>query len=200
MPLIYDQPSVNGPLLQGEILAAIVEQKANAPANELPLGTQVDVTPISHPFVMVMTAVCDLEQDFDTRFSQSGSDDIPTTNDVSEREPKLVQRLVQHMLLCDVYTDDELHPLISGGDIWRRIRQNQDERYHQLTSTSIAETDMSLPDFYMDFKRNFTLPTSKVYDALFSKNVRRVAVVPPVYVHDLMQRFYSFLSRVGVPE
>jgi hypothetical protein len=30
--------------------------------------------------------------------------------------------------------------------------------------------------------------------------VQRVAIMPPIYMHDLMHRFYGFLSRVGLPD
>ena len=87
------------------------------------------------------------------------------------------------------------------GELWRRIRQNQDERYHKLDASPyrIAPWFGILPDFYIDFKKTFALPTEQVYSALGAGYIRRVATVPHTYIHHLMQRFFGFLSRVGVP-
>ena len=79
--------------------------------------------------------------------------------------------------------------------------QNQDERYHHLGSSAVVGSpEKELPDFYLDFKKSLTLPTHWLYQGLESSLVARLAVMPPIYLQDLMHRFYSFLGRVGVPD
>ncbi|GAG14521.1 unnamed protein product, partial [marine sediment metagenome] len=56
-----------------------------------------------------------------------------------------------------------------------------------------------LSDLYLDFQKAIALPCSGLYEALRQNGIKRVAVVPAIYVHDLMQRFYGFWSRVGLP-
>ncbi len=146
--------------------------------------------------MVVMTAVCDLEQDFRVRFSLEGSSAPHKREGVLDSDP----HLLTHVLLCDAFEEGQIRQQITGTDIWKRVRQNQDERYHHLSSGPLR--DMSgdnLADLYMDFKKATTIPTELLYDGLSMHKVQRLAVVLPVYVHDLMHRFYSFLSRVGVP-
>ena len=86
------------------------------------------------------------------------------------------------------------------GDIWKRIRQNQDERYHRFEAAPVGEPPVNqLPDLYLDFRKTMALPTGTLYEGLGSGKVMRLAVVPPVFVHDLMHRFYAYLSRIGLP-
>ena len=53
---------------------------------------------------------------------------------------------------------------------------------------------------FLDFKKSMTLPASNLYEGIRNGELRRGAVIPPIYVHDLVQRFYSFMSRVGLPD
>lgn len=50
----------------------------------------------------------------------------------------------------------------------------------------------------IDFKKYLALPTEAIYDGISRRTVTRTALIGQGYVHDLMHRFYSFLSRVGV--
>lgn len=90
---------------------------------------------------------------------------------------------------------------VSGSDLWKRIRQNQDVRYHKLPAAGIGNPDVTkLPDLYLDFKRTISLPTGYLYGGISGGTVERIAVIPAVYRHDLMQRLFGFLSRVGLPD
>jgi hypothetical protein len=57
-----------------------------------------------------------------------------------------------------------------------------------------------MPELYIDFKRVFGVFTAELYDGITNGGVIRKAVVPSIYLHDLMHRFFGFLSRVGVPD
>jgi hypothetical protein len=88
-----------------------------------------------------------------------------------------------------------------GSENWKRIRQNQDERFHQLAGAPInGPQAASLPPLFLDFKKTFTVPTSALYSAIQAQGVERVALIPPVFLQDLMHRYFGFHSRVGLPE
>lgn len=205
MPLVYDDPPSSGALGQGEILADIWEHRALPPPIEIPQDSAVDVRSVFHPLVIVMTAVCDLEWDHQARFAQKASEDEGAAA-IVEYDQQLVDDsdpgIVPHVLLCEGYQRDQIRPRFTGmTDIWKRIRQNQDERYHRFEQASIGHSSgPPLPELFLDFKKTLSLPTQALYEGLDKGSVRRVAVVPPVYLHDLMHRFYGFLSRVGVPD
>lgn len=196
MAFWYNVPTIPGPLLQGEILGDLWEHRPLYPPVEIPEGSSPQVNSVHHPLMIVMTAVCDLEQDFKIRFPDEASQSDYRSSNIHQNDPGLVP----HVLLCEVFKEDEIRLQIKGSDIWKRVRQNQDERYHHLPSADVGNpTVRELPELYLDFKKNIALPTSSLYDGLQGGQVRRVAVVPPVFVHDLIHRCYGFLSRVGLP-
>ena len=146
--------------------------------------------------MIVLTADCDLLQDFKARFAGDKPQDQCPPESFESHPASLLD-----VLLCDVYEEAQIRGRIQGSDIWRRVKQNQDERYHCFASADVGDpTRRRLPDLYLDFKKALTLPTDSLYEGLRNKGVERVAVVPPIYLHDLMHRFYGFLSRVGVPD
>lgn len=195
MPFQYVLSPTIGELRQGEILSDVWEHQTDNPPVELPEGSAVGLHSDLHPRLMVMTAECDLVWDYQARLELR-----------KQGEPGQSARdhpsLIPHILLCDLYEEPEIRarPTINSA-IWTRIRQNQDERYHHLQPAPIeAIPESGLPDLYLDFKKTLTLPTHRLYEALESSQIRRSAVLPPVFLQSLMQRFYSFLGRVGVPE
>ena len=52
---------------------------------------------------------------------------------------------------------------------------------------------------YLDFKKVTALPTNALYEGVLSGKTERVALIPEYYIHDLIHRFYGFLSRVALP-
>ena len=88
-----------------------------------------------------------------------------------------------------------------NSDLWRRIERNQDERYHHFTEAPIENSsDDGLPDLYIDFKKALAIPTKSLYEGLRVEGVKRIALIPEVYIHHLMHRYYGFLSRVALPD
>ena len=140
-----------------------------------------------------MTADCDLEQDHAVRF--------PTEElraDAGAYERRLANRLLSHVLLCDAV--EEANLVTPGGDVMRRITQNQDVRYHRLPAAPIGDGGAEIPDLYFDFLRTFGYSLAAVYSAIEENQLERRALVPHTYVHDLVQRFFAFHSRIGVDE
>lgn len=229
MPFVYSEPPTSGPLRQGEILADIWEHRPLPAPVEIPKDQQgnVPVQSIRHLLMIVMTAVCDLEWDYAIRFpkgTDSGESEAAIQSSASQSLEQEHPTLVPHVLLCEVYEEGTIRHRVPGTDVWKRISHNQDERYHQFHSAFIGEPPVDvlpdqyldskknlalpteslyvdvLPDLYLDFKKTLALPTESLYMGLRIGGVRRVAVVPPIHIHDLMHRFYGFLSRVGLPD
>lgn len=158
----------------------------------------MQVRSVWHDLLIVMSPDCDLTWDFEMRFinyldEKEDEQQIPT-----ESHPLAMT----HILLCDLYGHDELRQRFTGKrEIWRRVQQNQDERYHHFGSAPVDGGDgFFLHDLYLDFKKSFAVPTAFVYEGLLGDTIGRVAVVPPIQIHDLIHRFYGFLSRVALPE
>jgi hypothetical protein len=192
----YDYPSSSRVLRQGEILADVYEYKPIDPVDCRATGTSIVVDPIVHPYVVIIAQDCDLLTDFNRR----------SEGDLDH------QGILQHLLLCDMFKEDEIRSRIAPGrDIWNRIKGNQDERYHCLPAGSIGDEICedcgpgevkaihALPPLYLDFKRVLSIPTGNLYRALETGETRRLALLPAHYLYDLIHRLYSFLSRLGVP-
>jgi len=150
--------------------------------------------------MMVMVQDCDLLWDFQARFPTDEAQEVyePEAEDIDAHK-----NCVSRTTLCDVFRHEELRDRVPGADVWRRIKQNQDERYHHFEPANIScpqgdERD-PLPDLYLDFKKTLALPTRQLYQGLRSGDVSRTAVVPPIFWHDLAHRFFGYLSRVALP-
>lgn len=190
----YDVAPNCGPFLQGELIADIYEHRPLYPPIAAPEGTQIDYRPIHHRLMVVMNPICDLDWDFKARFPGGQLKEIDLA-EVDDLPP-----LVPHILLCDAYERAQIQSHLTGEDLWRRIRGNQVERYHYFPATPIGEPQVAeLPDLYFDFKKTIALSCAGLYEALRRNGIKRIAIVPPIYVHDLMHRFYGFWSRVGLP-
>ncbi len=145
-----------------------------------------------------MTADCDLEQDFAVRFSPERPADASKLLNRDYEAP----HLTPYVLLCNLYAEERIRGRVAGSDVWRRMKNNQDERYHKLDSAPFR-TGLwfgKFPDLYLDFKKTLALPTEQLCNGLGSHSVRRVALVPHTYIHDLIHRFFGFLARVGLPD
>jgi hypothetical protein len=141
--------------------------------------------------MLVMHADCDLLWDFKYRSSRTIEEPLNSGD----------RSLVPEVLLCDAYEESQIRQTISGSDIFRRIRQNQDERYQCLQKATVgSNSGVTVPELYLDFKKMYMEPTEALYSALGAGSVSRVGIIPPIYIHDLMHRLFGFLSRVGVPE
>ena len=174
-----------GPLRQGEILSNVVEIRL-ALASLMP-DADLQVEEIIHPFVVVLTQDCDLDWDY-----KSGRAPGSAMN---------AGKLIPNVLFCQA---DHAEALRSAqgikSDIWRRISNNADERYHVLPEVP-AELDRlssGIAPLGLDFKRVFTVPTDELYRRLELDTRRRCFLLPP-FLHSLSTRFTYFAGRVGLP-
>lgn len=177
-------PSTPGAALrQGELISNIVQATQTLATIG---GDAATLTEIRHPLAIVLTQDCDLENDFAAR---GGADAKP---------PPL-----PNILFCEVTTADALKgALPPGKDIWKRITQNKDERYHclELVPPDQDATAEGLAASGIDFKRYFTVPAAEVYRRIeLGEAVRRCRLTSP-YAEHLSSRFAFFQLRVALPE
>lgn len=195
MPLSYDLPVQRDALCQGELIRSIYEPGATS----LPTadGTQIEFLPTPHPLAIIVGPACDLAQDFAARFP----DEEHKQSLLSPEYITKPRHIAPHILFCDVFEGDEIrNPApIPDRRTWDLMQKNQHQRYHRFESAPI-EGGKVMPELFLDFKKIFTLPTGAIYEALRTARIQREAVVPSIYVHDLIHRFYSFQSRIGLPD
>jgi hypothetical protein len=142
---------------------------------------------IEHPFAVVLSQDCDLEQDWKVRQEMS-----PDSQEASPRE-------LPSILFAEVHTAADLRGRLNGG-LWQRIRQNKDERFHFLEEVPAGAEAMAngLPELGIDFKRYFSIPTREVYKRMEGPAQRRCRLQSP-YLEHLSTRFCYYQFRVALP-
>jgi len=185
-PAVYAPIGEGEPLRQAEIISDLVQVRQSFASLPSQAGPEIEI--IRHPYALVLTQDCDLEQDFALRFG-------------NPEQPPPPEKLLPNILLCEVATLGELRDRTpKGSDIWRRVVDNRDERYHLLERVEPPADALGqgLPALGIDFKRCFTVPTDELYFRVRSGAKRRCRLNSP-YLEHLSSRFSSFLSRVALP-
>lgn len=187
---VYIRIQASDPLRQTEILTNVVQKRQSIRS----LGGKTPVLEeIRHPYAIVITQDCDLEQDFKARNAESAKE---STTDKSATD-----KLLPNILLLEAISTIELLGKVSGKDIRKRVRQNQDERYHVLQKIEPGEDaeGAGLPSLGVDFKRVFTVPTDELYAQLKS-NAKRHSWLATPYLEHLAKRFANFQCRIALPK
>ncbi len=184
---MFSPSSAEGAFHQGEILSDVVQLCVLV--NSLsPDSEGLEFEEVLHPFAVVLTQECDLDWDFKARNYE---------RDENKRQLKLVPNL----LLCEVFPEATIRPKIKGSEIWRRIVNNQDERYHQVPAVP-ASADLrseGLPALIADFKHLFAIRTDELYHRLGTGLGRRAIIQVP-WVLDLSSRYGYYCHRVALPD
>ncbi len=183
MPFSYVRH--NSPFIrQGEIVNNLFELKLLIPQRKTIDVNKEKFVPIVQPYAIVVSQDCDLKWDYEARSS----------GEVSEG------KILTHVLFCALFTQDEVKSRSNlKSDQWKRVRQNQDERYHYLSEAPVRDTENSLPELIADFKTTFSLPVEFVYWLISTGQAIREGSLFPPYLEDFMHRVYSFLGRVATP-
>jgi hypothetical protein len=149
MAILYEQAVGAGSLRQGEVIGPLWEHRAVYPPSAMLGGTYVGVESIPHPLVVALSPDCDLLQDYDIRFD-ADPDSVRPDLDMDQHPA-----VVTHVLLCDLFSYDEIRPRFEGlAEVWRRLQGNQDECYHHLDASQVGEEPtLFLNDLYIDFKK-----------------------------------------------
>jgi len=182
-----------GRLWQGEILENVPQWKLTqegitasaaypGPDHQVPEQIAIEVMPIDHHFVILISQDCDLVQDFDARAAGDES--------------------LLNLFLCDAFPEQEAHARFQNlPDRWQKLKRNQMDRYQFLQAVTPAQDlqGHGLPALVMDFKDSFTLPTEEVYERLALGTSRRARLLSP-YLEHMIHRLHSFHSRVALPK
>ncbi len=175
----------NSPCLrQGEIIDNLFEFKLQIPTQESIdyVRERAKFDPIIHPSVILVSQDCDLEWDYKARF-----------------EGASVHKLIAHILCCSLFSRYEItDETKQKSRMFELVKQNQDERYHHFVPAPYG-----IPDLYMDFKKLITIPPYWLYKGLERPDtykLKREAVVPVIYLQQVMHRFFGFQSRIGTPD
>jgi hypothetical protein len=152
---------------------------------------------IDHEKTMVVTPDCDLLSDFLAR------QELLEANAPNYIE-KLQSRLLPHTQCCDLYEGSVIRQTRGlNAELWKRVRQNQDERYHCIPAgeaESASTTRVQHPTLFLDFKGLFSIPTEFLYKCLISSKVERAGIVPDPWIHQMASRCFNFHGRVCIPD
>lgn len=184
---VYKPAGAQGRLWQGEILENVIQIKPTIESIEANVEGALEVNPVIHELVVVMSQDCDLEQDYIRRSAGN-------------------QGTLPNVMLCEAYRAEVLRTQVRerdqlGSRDWKRgIAQNQNERFHYLQRVDPSE-DLQregLTALALDFKNYFTLPTDELY-ARLTRGIRRRCRLSTPYVEHLAHRFFKFQSRIALP-
>ena len=174
---IYNPSPAAGSLRQGEILTGVVQSVLTLES----VGTeQPEIDFITHPFCVIATQDCDLEQDFKaTGAGRPGS--LPS------------------ILLYEVEEALTLIAKLPSSEAKKQTILNKIERYQVLQSVpqELDREGAGIVDLGIDFKRYFTIPRDELYKQLAS--VRRRCVLRSPYLEQFATRAAAFQSRVALP-
>ncbi|MDE2857267.1 MAG: hypothetical protein OXN94_05405 [Chloroflexota bacterium] len=180
-------------LRQGEILTNVVEVQIEL---ESISGVNADnvyrANPIKHPFAIIVSQDCDLEQDFNYRFGDKGNQ----------------RNLLPSILFCQAESVKDFEKsrgyrsLFNSRTFKNNFSNNDAFRYHfiQEISAELDARNSGLPELGIDFKRYFSMPTAEIYHRIELTHTYRRSVLRSPYRDHLSQRFYNFSSRVALPE
>jgi len=151
------------------------------------------VEEIQLPYVILLSQDCDLEQSINKGVSDE------------EGFPKNNQYLPNVLILPaftaeSVRVGDHLKELFGitqdkiSSDPWKKIKQNNTDRYHFL----ISHTSFQIPELVIDFKIYFSIEYSEFIK--FYDGGGYLGTINELFRERLSQRFTNYLARIGLPE
>lgn len=172
-------------LRQCEIISNVVRARLSIAS----VGDEPSVEFEIHPYALLMTQDCDLEQDFSVR--QKG---------------EINDKVLPSLLFCEVMTAGELLSRSAAGQKkqWERLNipLNKNERFQflQAVDPPCDAQQIGLEELALDFKRYFTVPSDEMYRRIELGEAKRRCVLNSPYLEHLSSRFGYFMSRVALPE
>ena len=183
---------LSGALRQGEILTNVVELQIKLETiTSIEAEADYSAKPVKHPFAIVVSQDCDLEQDFNFRF-----------NDVGNVRHELPSILFCQVMEAKQFIKGPHNHLFNSSTFKGNFEKNIDFRFHFLQEVP-AEFDLfrdGVPELAMEFKRCFSMPTAEVYHRIkLSQTERRFHLLSPYREH-FCDRFHNFNNRIALPE
>ncbi|MBX3072877.1 hypothetical protein KF728_12820 [Candidatus Obscuribacterales bacterium] len=158
-------------------------------------GEEPKIAKRTHPYAVLLTQDCDLEQDWFAR------QDLKDEGLNKEKKERLLARLLGSVLFAEATTAQDLKDRIDFDKrVVERFEQNKDERY-QLLSPAPKEQDLQaegFPALGLDFKKYFAIPVDEVYLRVQNGEARRRSALQVPYSDHLSDRFFAFQSRIGL--
>lgn len=172
---IFTLSELERELRQGEVITGITQYLWNS-ESEL-------VQPVVHPYAFVLNQDCDLYWDYEQRNGRKGS---------------ALQSVLFYVAMLAIEKRQQMPP---GNDLWRRVINNTDERYHLFSRVDAAcdLENQGWPSLVIDFKSFFTLPPDEVYRQIGARSARRRSRLNGQYREHLQSRAAFYLQRVMLP-
>ena len=171
MPADFYVPSADKPLRQCEIVSDL---KQLTPIPGAGWSDAPDIEIIDHPFAIVLSQDCDLEQDYQARFS----------------EPPDLRFQIPSILFCQASLATQKREEPKIGNIWKQLTQNNLERFQYLAEVLVAEDarGAGFGPLVIDFRKYFSLPTADAYRQFELGATRRTVLKSP-YLEQVSTRF-----------
>lgn len=179
----YARSADNDRLWQGEVLSGLIVLRPRLETIAPDIQTVLDE--VTHPYAIVLTQDCDLESDYGRDASRRHGVSLPS------------------IILCEATPISALRGACPPGkDIWKRISQNKDERYHclEMIPPDLDAAGQGVAPLGIDFKRYFTMPTAEVYRRIELGQAKRRARLITPYAEQLSCRCFHFQCRIALPE
>lgn len=175
---------------QGDVLRDVTIVEWAAEVEDAPDDERFQIMDRVLPYLVVLSQDCDLEQDHKNR---------------ADKKSASHDKFLQSILVCPAYREagfragshlEELGLTMMriNSDKFKRIRGNQEYRYHYLPPNRALQ----VPELIIDFKHYFTGPRDLIYDEYRKKHY--LATLEVLFREDLSCRFAQYLSRIGLPE
>lgn len=175
MGMVYLPSDIGGELRQAEILSDLVRYDINS-------ETQ-GASRILLGFAVVVSQDCDLLQDYTVRQSSEKGN-------------------LDHVIVYEAQSADTVKAN-HANDLWRRISQNQNERFQLLGSVPPDDdaAGVGIYSLIIDFRSIFSMPTEEVYRQIAAKGgATRRCRLADLYREQLQSRAAYFFARVMTPE
>ncbi len=183
--VVFARSTVEDSLRQGEILSGVISYGIAYGDRGEPDG----LAPIRHPYCLIMSQDCDLDQD--CRAFARGS---------------RKHALLDVVLLCPMESETVIQDGagLGTGELWKQALQNKNERYSLIrsVSASVDQIGSGIPRLMIDFKKYFTIPTEELYRQLqpsTAGGAQRRCYLRSPYREHIQHRFVNYLARVEVP-
>lgn len=184
---------IDSALRQGEILSNVVELQLDPLAIESEDADSIyDVEPVKHPFAVIVSQDCDLEQGYNFTIHKRGN--------LRQESPSILFCQAEGV---DKFRKSDLYKSLFNSSTFKNDFKNNDVfRYHfiQEIPTEYDARNSGLPELGLDFKRYFSIPTAEVYRRIELGHTCRRTVLESPYRDHFSRRFFNFNSRVALPE
>lgn len=180
---IYEPSPAGTRLRQGHVLSEFTEWQVT-------LDEQGGLaTPVAHPYVLVVTQDCDLEQDANARENP----DLPAA--------KRLQQQLTHVLLVVAEEFEVSGRFENNSKLKAKAKHNQEPRLQYLAPCAPSDDTAAdgFPALLLDFKRLFSVPFEHLVEGAPGQTTRRRACLRTPYAEHLSVRLGYFLQRVALP-